>query len=214
MKLSDLIAETRRRLDDQAAPYLWSDEELTAYLNAAEREACERAKLIEDDSSAMTLLNLVAGTAKYNLNPLILGVNRVFMRGRALDRTTREKLDDTSGRWEDDTGEPRAFMDEVRYLRLYPQPTEDDTARLTVWRLPLLPMEDEDDEPEIGERYHLRMLDWAIRLAYLKRDADAFDQAKADKHEAMFINSFGIRPDSNVQRKQRLKKVPVCRPHW
>lgn len=70
MKLADLLSECRTRLDDVAAPLLWSDDDLTLYANEAEREACERAKLIEDDSLAkvvtLTSLTQVAGVATAN----------------------------------------------------------------------------------------------------------------------------------------------------
>ena len=51
MTLSELRTLTRQRLRDTVKPYFVSDLEIDAYLNEAEREACERALLIEDFDS-------------------------------------------------------------------------------------------------------------------------------------------------------------------
>jgi hypothetical protein len=51
MNLLDLRGAARIRLEDTVGPpYLWDDNEIDSYINQAEREACERALLIEDDT--------------------------------------------------------------------------------------------------------------------------------------------------------------------
>ncbi len=218
MTLEQLVAECRSRLDDEAAPYLWSESDLVRYINEAENEACIRARLIYDESSAeFSNAALLADQPTVVLDARILAVDRVRLTstGRTLERVTRNRLDDQyGGRWENAQGVPRRFFEELGYLRVFPSPTISDELRLSLWRLPSEAMEADEDEPEIAPRFHLQMIDWAIRLAYLKRDADAFDQAKADRHEASFEKSFGPRPDANVQRKRRIKKVPIVRPRW
>jgi hypothetical protein len=69
-------------------------------------------------------------------------------------------------------------------------------------------------ELEIAARYHLDLLDWVERLAYLKRDAETYDQARADRAEARFIRTFGERPNTaNLQRL--LRGAPRrSRGHW
>lgn len=216
MKLADLIKTARGRLDDQAAPFLWSDPELTGYINEAENEAAERARLLHDETSAMTRVDVVAGTAQYKLDGKVVGLDRVVLdsTGLPLARTTREEMDDCMPGWESHEGTPRFFIEREGYLRLVPKPMAADTLSLALWRLPLEPLEGTDDEPEIAERHHARMLDWAYHLAYLKRDADTFDEQKAASFAARFTDSFGIRPDANVQRKQRLHRAPTVKPQW
>jgi hypothetical protein len=72
MNILDLRAAARLRLEDTVGPpYLWDDAELDGYINQAEREACERAKLIEDDSpllAAVAVTGIVRTTGLASAN--------------------------------------------------------------------------------------------------------------------------------------------------
>lgn len=216
MTLGELIQETRERLDDIAEPFLWSKEKLTQYLNEAEREAAERARLLYDQTSSLTTFNTVVGQNAYPLNPLALGVHRVKVGDRVLQRAQREDLDMISRRWEEMDGEPRRFfeLEDGRELTLYPRPVTVEPVQLALWRYPLELMADEDDEPEIPERWHFDLTHWAVHLAFLKRDADTDDRTRAERAEARFTQAFGIRRDANVQRKQRPRRAPCVTPSW
>ena len=48
----------------------------------------------------------------------------------------------------------------------------------------------------------------------LKQDAEVFDTSKAATSLALFVQSFGERPDANVQRKQRDRRPPVVQCNW
>jgi hypothetical protein len=48
--------------------------------------------------------------------------------------------------------------------------------RLAVYRLPLNPLCQDSDEPEIPQQHHIRLLDWVLRCAYLKQDPDTYDK--------------------------------------
>ena len=93
---------------------------------------------------------------------------------------------------------------------------EADTLALTVYRGALKPLSADIDtgKPEIPERFHERLMDWVLHRAYLKQDAETFDPAKAAQSLALFIQSFGERPDANVQRKRRDKRPPLVRSSW
>ncbi|MGH8443784.1 MAG: DUF6682 family protein [Solimonas sp.] len=218
MTLIALIAELRGRLGDRALPYLCSDDELTLWLNEAEREACERSRLLYDETSSLARLNVLPSKSIYKLDPRILQVDtvRLASSGRNLDRTTKDKLDACAGNWRADEGRVEYFYEEPSYLGFYRSPAVADTAYLALWRLPLEDMRLNDPQacPEVASRYHMRLLDWPIFRAYSKQDSDLYDAEKAATAEAAFTISFGIRPDSNVQRKQRSKKVPICRAEW
>jgi hypothetical protein len=214
----EAIKELRLRLDDVAEPFLWSVPELTGYLADAEEEAADRAKLILDETTpSITKLAIKAGTATYKLSERVIGVQRVTLEsdGRDLIRTTEEELANETPRWRTISGLPRYFFEDElgRSITLFARPSADDVARMAVYRLPLDPLKDRDCF-EIPARTHMRMLDWALRLAYLKRDSDKFSPEKADEHEAQFTRSFGIREDFNVQRKQRRHQPPVVRMEW
>ncbi len=96
----ELIANLRESiLDDAAPPYLWSDTELLRFLNYAEVQACRRAHLIIDGTTAndngtaatagtfgqkpLCTLTLIAGQAFYLLSPKILQIKRCQLRSMA-----------------------------------------------------------------------------------------------------------------------------------
>ncbi|ULQ47399.1 hypothetical protein JN531_003740 [Flagellatimonas centrodinii] len=219
MDLKALIAEFRVRADDKAAPYLWDDQTVTAYLNEAEAEAADRARLLRDSTSPFTTINVVAGSAVYPLDKLILGLDRVTLDGCRLTRTTVDEMDRGQGSWEARTGRPKYFIEDEdgRSVRLWPTPTAAGVLQLTVYRLPKCPLEldqQQQNEPEIHRRHHSRMIDWAVYLAFSRRNADEEDRRRAADADALFTVSFGERLNANVQRKQRGRRVPVVRARW
>lgn len=213
MTLEELIDAFRDRSGDTVTPPLWSDDEVTLFLNEAQNEACERARLILDTTSPEVCeLYVSAGTSGYDLDPRVLEIRRakLDLATRPLVETSIEELDAQMPGWESKTGTPTHFFQTSETgLTLVPKPLAADTLRLRVIRLPLQPMADDSDEPEIAAKHHYRMLDWALRCAYLKQDSEALDKQKAADHEAMFAASFGVRPDANVQRKRRDRRTPV-----
>jgi hypothetical protein len=223
MTVEDFITAFRSELGDNAAPYLWSDEDIVRYLNEAVDEACERAKLIEDSTSADCCeVTLVANQASYPLHASVLHVKRVAINGRRLELTSIEAMDEAyGGNWEARVANvPHAVVvsDDARSLRFFPVPTQAGTATLRIYRTPLEPLSVDADqsEPEIRSVYHPRLKNWVYRCAYLKDDAETFDRNKANDFEARFVADFGERPDANVQRKRRDRRPPRVRfnPSW
>lgn len=216
MKVEDFITRFRAAVFDDAVPPFWSGEEIVSYLNEAVQEACERAKLIEDRSTGLTL---APGQDTYILHPSVFEIKRLAFRGRPLDETSVEALDAECPGWEARTGLPRCFVFEQASgaqppkVRLVPTPTVAESASITVYRGALKPLSADIDtaRPEIPERFHERLLDWVMHRAYLKQDADTFDPNKAAVSLGLFTQSFGDRPDANVQRKLRDKRPPVVR---
>lgn len=229
MTLDELIDTFRKRMQDTAEPYLWSDEEVIEFADDAENEAAERASLLRDTTTAeICEVDVVADTAAYLLDARIIRVERakldlgsvplVLSSTAAMDRgagvTPRDwrtqSLIWQSGAagsgWEQRTGTPAlALLDREGAqwnLRLMPIPVVDDTLRLHVFRTPLVPMATADRSPEIQARLHIRLVDWMVHRAYSKQDSEAFDQSKADKAEAVFTRTFGERIDANARRKQ------------
>lgn len=220
MDLAELVQTFRSRADDSAQPPLWTDTEIISYINEAQREACIRAKLIEDmDTPEVTRLALRAGKGLYDLHCSILWIRRVYLQGSnvALTESSVEYQDEAAfADWMTRVGTPRWFIfyEGNSQIRFIDAPKAADTAILRVHRLPLRPMKSPTDRLEIHEKHHFRLLDWALRLAYLKQDADTYDEQKAQKYEAMFTASFGIREDANVLRKHADKDPPIIRPNW
>lgn len=218
MTLADLIYSFRTRADDLNEPYLWSNAEITLYLNQSDNEAAERALLIQDaTTTAVCTLTMAAGTASYALHAAVLRIDRAKLTstGDLLDVVSREQLDRLQPGWETATGTPE-YVIEVGdgNVIITPTPTAIDTITLTVKRLPLTVMAVDTDTPEIPARHHYRMLDWALRCAYMKQDADAGNAAMADKYDTEFERSFGKRLDANVQRKQRYRRPNTIKSGW
>ncbi len=213
MNGKQLIELFRQRTDDLAKPYLWSDDEILAYLSEAEKDAAERAKLIRD-STTPTVSRIVirAGIAEYKLHPLVTEIIRAKIKSQShpLSQTTVEELDNEVPAWDALSGTPSHFIDNERTIRIFPKPATDDVLEITAFRLPIDPIT-KDSYPEIHASTHFHLVDGAMRLAYLKPDSDAFDEKKAEAAEIRFAMKFGQRIDANVRRKQRDKSPCVVK---
>lgn len=208
-----LLERLRIRLDDLVEPTLWSDNELLGHLADAEDEACLRADLILDtDTDSVCTINVVAGTAGYPLSPAITRIKQVVSERhpRPLERTTQAQLDHVDHGWASRAGVPTRYLlsNGNRTLILNRIPDANDTLTLTVYRRPLVRLDDEDKDddsiPEIPSEYHAHLIDWAEHLAYLKRDTDVGDPERADQAAMRFTLIFGQRPDAEtLERKLR-----------
>ena len=218
MTLTDLIAVFRLRAEDGVEPYLWSSPEITIYLNEAEKEACERALLIQDSTTpAVCNLSLTAGTAMYPLHASVLNIMyaNIGSEFKPLVVTTRDAIKSMWPDWATRTGTPKfLFEDGEGNVVVVPNPVVNDIVRITVKRLPINQLSADGDSPEIEEKHHYRMIDWALRCAYLKPDADAEDKGKASGFENEFERSFGYRNDANVTRKQRYQTTHTTKSSW
>lgn len=192
MNLAAIRDEARFRLGDETRPYFWKDEWLNDAINESEREACLRARLIEDKSSDVTGIDIVTTERRYELSPLIIDVLSVELASRPGCAIAGWTLTDTE-------------------LVLDSYPSSNDTLLLTVIRLPLCSMENDSDKPEIRAHHHIGLVDWVAYRAYMVQDADTFNPVKAQEYAAAFELSFGRRPDANVQRKTRDKTGRVVR---
>ncbi len=211
MNLAAMIELARLTLRDNKTPPLWSDDELISYVNDGQREACRRARLIVDSTTdEITLIALQTGESSYPLDDRILFIRRAKLAGRSevLHRKSFQDLDIEAPDWEGETGEPRLFVPDMdeNVFRPYPTPEDDGEVRLTVVRLPLADMAQDNDEPEIKPRYHDSMMNWVYYRAYSKQDADTKDDAKAAAYLTMFENEFG-------KKSSAIDEVWIAREH-
>lgn len=217
MNRADLIAAFRTRADDVTEPYLWSDEEIALYLSESENEAAVRARLIKDSTSTeAAVIAVVANTVDYALHASVFEILRVKLDSQrnTLPRTTVDELDSAAPGWEGRTGSPKYYIEEEGRIRLVPTPLMNDTLRLTVHRLPLESLKGDGSTPEIHAKYHYRLIDWALRCAYMKPDSETLDKVKSGEYAELFRQSFGERPDANVERKQRDHAPTVVKMIW
>lgn len=218
MTLAELIEIFRERAEDTAQPYLWSDDTLLRYASEAQRQACIRAQLLRDSTTAaICVLAVDADATDVGLSPLVLDVLKARLDGvqQPLGITSADQMDADDDQWESRAAaQPTHLVLERNGAglagRLWPTPFEDVTLRLRVIRLPLLAaFTDGDETPEIPAQHHEQLVDWMLHLAYLKADAETFDKDAAVNAAARFTASFGDLPDANVRRKQADRRPNV-----
>lgn len=206
MKRGKLRELSRELLGDTKLPYLWSDIELNAHINEAEAEACRRARLLVDSSTAaICTITVTIDTAEFALDPRVVMVRRAKLASQTtpLVKKTMASLDEEAPGWQDDVASTPGycyFDAGSTNIGIYPKADTADTMKLTVVRVPLAEMNDDEDIPEIPERYHYSLLHWVLHRAYLKRDAETRDDKASLEALALFEAEFGKRRSAEVER--------------
>ncbi len=237
MTLLELVYRLRLRLDDFGGntgtvpygyTYYWEYDdsgplcknlELCTYLSSAQTELARRVPLRDSEPSDVTSLALDAAVARYAIDPRILAIDSVVLESSGLplvklaDAKDRNQYLDGDLTFADPTTvcQYRADFDEY-FLTVYSTPTEADTLRLAVRRLPLVAFDwsDRDNqEAEHADQYLDALLDWATSLAYRKRDVETQNIEMAGFYQGQFTDSVG--PRINFQHSQKLKDVAGVR---
>ena len=201
MNLGYLRRVWRQRVKDTRsngsnAPYFWSDDDFSGFLNEAQREAARRSHLLVDSTHAMTSIDILTGDRVVALDPRIQGIRRARMASSGIPLVLRSvrDMDEYLPGWEDSAAStPRVYVLDYQSgaVCLYPPSASVDTLKLTVVRDPLDELAEDEDVPEINARYHLALLNWVSYRAYSVQDADAGDPSKAEASLAEFEREFG-----------------------
>jgi len=211
MKASDIITIAREDyLDDTvASAYLWSDKSLLRKLTEAERQACNRANLIYDDTTTgYTRITLVEGQRSYPFSSKLTVIEKVIFDGNILEKTTEENLDSSTPSWRTDTGmldKTVTYFIKGRKIIFSREPDATDAGEvvsLETYRLPDVDITSLSQEPEIPEENHRDLLWWVLHECYEKQDADTFNQEKEMKYLAMFESVFGPYVTAKVRQHQ------------
>ena len=198
MNLKELTALYHNLAEDKVTPPFALNNDITGWLNEAEREAAFRARLIIDTSIEV---GIQAGKTIYLIGFNGLWIRRVQLALQTVPLTSGnyKDLDKYHHGWPTQTGTPRHYvtgLDSIGQplrLRLYPIPVLDDDALLIIVRHPLEPMAKSDDEPEIESRWHEELVHWALYRGYSRPDADSLDVDKSLKYYERFEKTFGTR---------------------
>lgn len=210
MLVSDLITVVREDyLDDRGPEYGWNNASLLRKFTEAERQACNRANLLYDDlTTSIVKLTLVSGQASYSFSSKITAIENIIFAGKYITKATKEELDATNPTWRTDTGMAGKNVYAVlsgRTIRLTPIPDADDAGELIsleVYRLPLLDIEETDQEPEIPSENHRDLVYWVLHECYKKQDLDSFNQEKSDYYLSRFNEIFGSPVSALVRQHQ------------
>jgi hypothetical protein len=235
MEFCELEARFRKRADDAVAPYFSDSDTVRAWFNEATAEACIRARLIFDTTSSFCTIPISADQAVYTLDPCIDRIAAAWLTARQtiLEGTDQSALDRGSvgpprhahrvscaslwGRnWRTRKGSPVYYVQDGRRLQLVPIPAEADTLNLSVYRIPTddEQMDTPSDEPAIEGKWHERLIDWALFRAYDDKDGEENDDSRARLALARFEQSFGLRPDANVERKRNERRARTTTINW
>lgn len=201
MDFSEIELSIRKTLDDNTTgDRLWSQDEILENARDAENEACERADLLVDETSAFTDISINTSTATYSLSNTITDVKsaKLALGTEPLMETSRMILDHSFSNWQANTGTPRSyFRSATNKITVYPKPIVADTLNMAVARFPTTPMA-VDGSPEVDVRYHPGLLLWILYRCYMKNDSETLNVDKAMDYKAQFEEFFGpkkILPD-------------------
>jgi hypothetical protein len=184
---------------------LWKDAELIRWANWAEREACIRAKLLFDKTTAgLAVYTLGAGEFEATMDRRVLFIERAWFDGEPLAVTDEDQLRHCYGsRWANRTGTPQAYYTTNGVIGLFPKPLNGGELATRCCRLPLTPMNSINDTPEIPEPYHMGLVEGILSKAYMKQDVETLDKQAAADNAAVFAATFGAQISVKTQQHQR-----------
>jgi hypothetical protein len=200
MNSGELYDRFRSDVADQAVPYLWSDDDIWNYMDAAYRQFVRLTVGIADFLSPVTRVRIVAGQPVATLDSRIL---RIMSAKLASDNTqiVIANMTDQPFLVSDDYSVMSKLVRDdmtgpVRYMIIGAQhgkakwvqiPEVDDLVLMQIYRLPMDTIIDEDHPlDEVDAEHHEYLLDWMKYRAYLKQDAETFDREKSAAAELRF----------------------------
>ena len=195
-----------------------SDELLTIYANEAQEEACRRGELLRDSASAVCVVTFAADAQAVALDPRIVRVISARVDGHPSSLVSGAEMDMFYPNWQDDgaRNRPTHLVSGMTtgMLHLWPIPAAPGTIRLTVQRLPLKQLANDNDKPEIRPELHRGLVEWMLFRAYSRQDTDLYNDAKAaialSRFEAEFGRKISGRNEGWVRRGSDPMPAPIA----
>ncbi len=164
--------------------------------------------ILDSDTASLCTIAVTAADATYSLDDKILHVHRAKLssQDKPLTETGLYELDHIRTGWESTSDDPQFYTEDLNRheIRLYPNPTTNDTLNLTVRRRPVTLMTTGTDTPlDIPTHQHAGLLHWICHLAYLKQDADTEAVQKSTLYRDLFTQYFGPEKSWNAQEHER-----------
>ena len=220
MNLEALRTQFREEADDKIAPYLFSDDQILAWLNEAEDEAAARARLLAEYSDpAICSITVTANQPTYATHEAVLDITRAAFTPTGGDSTVlfitdRTELDRIKPDWRTSTDEPEYLVQDDTKVQIVPTPTVAGSLDIECNRLPITPMASDADTPEIARAHHRYLVHWALHRAFSLPDTETVDPKKAASGEAAFTAYFGIRPDADTRKATQANRPHHNQTHW
>ena len=223
MDASELLCLFRQDTSDEVEPYLWSNTEVFAYMNDAYYMFVRKTGGIPDATTPeVVTLTAAEDTARTDLHESIMRVrtarNTTLNRPVTVINTEDEEymarqdygIVFTGTSDPDVRGRPDYLIlgEEEGSVRWVNVPDQDYTIQLTVERLPLTTITRPRDQfTGVRAEHHYHLLKWMRHLAYLKQDADTFDQIKSDNERAAFLAYCDAALNEKATRKHKVRVV-------
>ena len=220
MNLEQLRRRFRVLAKDTVEPFLYADDDIADWLTDAEAQACMRGRLLLDDSTPDVCCALVLpGVSAYNLHPKLYEL--VLVRFKATGDTrsdpvrlvSREWMDDNVRDWRDadnwsyTSASRRYAVQSETGLRIVPAPDVAGELLIEGYRLPMRPLANDNDKPEIHEASHEKLIQWALFRAFSVPDSEVFDPQRSQNALAEFTQHFGLSVDADLRRSTRTDQV-------
>ena len=207
MDTTELLTLFRAEVRDQEVPYLFENEQVYAYINAAQLEFCRLTEGIEDGRSFK--LAGVPGQEWYPIDKRVLKLRKAYFTatGHPVEVVNQEKAEPLGIRFDGRPGPTKALVAGIQkgMLRAWPLPNEAAEIALDVFRLPK-PV-GEGDQLEIDEQHHIYLLHWVKHLAYSVHDAETFDRRRAEEYEAKFRAYCARARDEQTRARRQVSTV-------
>ena len=203
MTLQDLIAHFRSQVSDEDQPYLWSDAEVLLFaIDAQDRLVRAFGGISDYSTTALTDVALVADTPTSTHSPYILRIRsgKLTTAKRSIEMISESdvglKLSDDYGLRsalyldDTDTGAVMAGIlgmekNKIRWFRV---PSESDTCRMHIYRLPYPRISTQQGTLEVDVQHHIHLISGMKELAYQKEDSETFDKAAYERNKSIFAD--------------------------
>lgn len=210
MRLADLIARFRVDADDSVPQYLWGDEAVAGWFTEAVAEAAIRGRLLHESANAdVCQIPVQAGVDTYALHEALHEIDYLAFKPEGAEArhpvrlVSRLELDELRPHWRERKGRVRWAIQSDTRIRLALMPEAAGVLYLEGYRVPLEPLQDDEDEPEIHRSHHARLVHWVLHRAFSVPDSETIDKDRAAQAEQAFTRYFGARPDSDLRRVTR-----------
>lgn len=221
MTLAELIMQFRSEADDSVRPYLFSETEVSNWINEAENEASVRARLIyEDSNTSVCQIAATAGSASYELHDSVTEIAAAWFiptgetQRKPLTLVDRIELDRLHPGWRESIETPAFLIHDDTRVRLGCIPDVDGFIHLECYRLPISVMDEDNDAPEIHRAHHHHLVNWALYRAFSRPNTETHDAERGGKALASFTAIFGLRPDADMRRSTWVNQPQHNKAAW
>ena len=222
MTSDELYDLFRKDVVDTARPYLWSDEEVWAYMNDAYTMFVRLTGGVPSVTADICTIPIAVNEPTAEISDKILLVRTATRVSDGADIRVINAQDTTSLN-DEDFGVLRRInvtknVGKVRYMiigmerglvRWVNIPDGDDAVNLLVERLPLDTISGFGQNfTDVQDHHHIHFLKWMRHLAYNKQDAETFNKAKSDAEQMSFQQycEFAKREKERAKHKVRVVK--------